>query len=104
MFGRTLKLAVVVALAQLSSGCFYCCARPFFCHGICGGCAPCAAPCASCYTPTIAPSAPVVAPFPAVSVTPPTVGPMPTATSSANNPTIEKMSPFSSATYTHPVR
>ena len=101
MLGRTLKVAVVIGLTQLASGCC-CCWRPFFCHSCCGGCS--TAPCASCYSPAIAPAPPVVAPFP-VSVAPTPGAPIiPQATSSANNPTIDKTAPFSSANYTHPIR
>jgi hypothetical protein len=101
MFGRTLKLAAVLVLTQIGSGCCWC-YRPFFCHGFCGGCA--STPCSSCYSPAAAPSAQVIAPLPAVSVTPSIGAPIiPPATSSAGNPTVEKV-PYSSATYTHPIR
>jgi len=102
MFGRTLKVAAVLVITQLSAGCC-CCYRPFFCHGCCGGCAPAPAcgGCSSCYTPTVGTVGPVVAPFPGVSVAPTTVVPnMPPASSSAANP----IAPFNSATYTHPIR
>jgi len=102
MFGRTMKFAAVLALTQLASGCCWC-YRPFFCHGVCGGGA--SAPCSSCYTPGVAPSASMIVPLPSGSVVPNMGTPIiPQATSSANNPTVEKVAPYSSATYTHPIR
>ena len=46
MFGRTLKVAAILVLTQLSAGCCCCCCyRPFFCHPFCGGGCGAAAPC-----------------------------------------------------------
>jgi len=106
MFGRTLKLAAVLVITQLSTGCC-CCYRPFFCHPFCGGgCAPAPAcgGCASCYTPSVATPGPMIAPLPTVSVAPTTIAPnMPPAAGSAANPIVDRV-PFSSANYTHPIR
>jgi hypothetical protein len=107
MFGRTLKLAAVLVITQLSTGCCCCCSlRPFFCHAPCGGC--CAAPapacgCTSGYTPPVATAGPMMAPLPTVSVAPTLVPNMPPAAGSAANPIVDRV-PFSSANYTHPIR
>jgi hypothetical protein len=47
----------------------------------------------------------MIAPLPSGSIVPNMATPIiPQATSSANNPTVEKVPPYSSATYTHPIR
>lgn len=100
MFGRTIKIAALLALTQIGSGCCWCW-RPFFCHGGCGGFGGCASPCTSCYSPTVTPSAPVIAPFPTAAVVP-NATVMPPAAGAAQN--TGAVAPYSSANYTHPAR
>ena len=53
MFGRTVRIALVLIATQLSTGCFCCCDRPFFWRwrqAGCGcgcGCQPCTTCCGS---------------------------------------------------------
>jgi hypothetical protein len=100
MFGRTIKIAVLIGLTQIGSGCCWCW-RPFFCHGCWGGCGGGVAPCTSCYSPTAAPGTPVIAPFP-TAATVPNATVMPPAAGAAQN--TGAVAPYSSANYTHPVR
>ena len=103
MFGRTLKLALLVGVMPMLNGCCLC-TRPWFCHGFCGGYAA-GTPCSSCYTPGAAPYA--AAPYAGPTAIPgpgPVVPISPAVSAPAGNPTIDKIPSFSSATYTHPTR
>jgi hypothetical protein len=105
MLGRTLATVLLLLVTQLASGCCGC-YRPFFCckQRFCGGCCePCgAAPCMTCYGgPTAAP-VPVAPPtYPVANVVPvqPAVTvPTTPVTTPANNPPLERIPSFSSAT------
>ena len=109
MFGRTLKLAAVLVMTQLSDRLLLLLLvppvlLPWPLRRMLRGPAPACGGCACGYTPTGGTAGPMVAPLPTISVAPTPVGPtMPPAMGSAGNPIVDRV-PFSSANYTHPIR
>jgi hypothetical protein len=97
MFGRTFRIAILLVMTPLASGCFCCCERPFFFRRFqcCGGGSGCCEPCTTCCgSPSVAhpPAFPVGAPvYTGAPIAAPVLPTAPTTT-----PQTDRMAPISS--------